>query len=98
MSISTIAQVDQEDASGEYCEDFFRTNMTSAFRNMTNVIVYISPKGKENKKALLVNAHIDSAAGSTGCAHYTLVWGWCYGFSCPCVFIVGKLYFRLILC
>ncbi|GMH43401.1 hypothetical protein BSKO_11323 [Bryopsis sp. KO-2023] len=60
------AQVDVEDVSGALNDVIFNTPVTNAYRNLTNILLYISPKGAEGKKALLVNSHYDSTYGSPG--------------------------------
>lgn len=61
-----LLQVDVEDTSGGWAANIFGIELSNTFRNLTNIILYIEPKGMSDKKALLVNAHYDSAIGSPG--------------------------------
>ncbi len=45
---------------------FMGTPITNAYRNLTNIILRVSPKRALAQPAVLINAHFDSSFGSPG--------------------------------
>ena len=60
------SQVAEEQATGAMDIRFMHTEMTMAYKNITNVVLKITPKGAHSAPAVLVNAHFDSTLGSAG--------------------------------
>ena len=55
-----------EEVSGALNLVFMGTPITNAYRNLTNIILRVSPKRALAQPAVLINAHFDSAFGSPG--------------------------------
>ena len=55
-----------EEVSGALNLVFMGTPITNAYRNLTNIILRVSPKRALAQPAVLINAHYDSAFGSPG--------------------------------
>lgn len=63
------AVVDREQASGGFNAHFAGVDIASAYQNLTNVMLYISPRQitqDRQPQALLLNSHFDSVFGTTG--------------------------------
>ena len=58
--------MDVEEVSGALNLMFMGTPITNAYRNLTNIIIRVSPKRALAQPAVLINAHYDSAFGSPG--------------------------------
>ena len=58
--------MDVEEVSGALNLMFMGTPITNAYRNLTNIILRVSPKRALAQPAVLINAHFDSAFGSPG--------------------------------
>ena len=66
------AVVDREETSGSLDAEFAGVKVASAYNNLTNILLYISPKmqkGATMKPALLLNSHFDSVFGTHGNFH-----------------------------
>ena len=64
--------VDREETSGSLDAEFAGVKVASAYNNLTNILLYISPKtqqGATMKPALLLNSHFDSVFGTHGKFH-----------------------------
>ncbi|KDD72594.1 hypothetical protein H632_c3147p0 [Helicosporidium sp. ATCC 50920] len=61
-----VAEVVREPTSGGFVLNAFGHEFTNAFNNLTNVVLRISPRGREHVPGVLLNAHYDSALGSPG--------------------------------
>ena len=55
-----------EEVSGALNLVFMGTPISNAYRNLTNIILRVSPKRALAQPAVLINAHFDSAFGSPG--------------------------------
>lgn len=64
--LALCLQVDVEEVSGALNLVFMGTTITNAYRNLTNIILRVSPKRALAQPAVLINAHFDSAFGSPG--------------------------------
>ncbi len=62
-----------EEVSGALNLMFMGTPITNAYRNLTNIIVRVSPKRALGQPAVLINAHFDSAFGSPGELHADII-------------------------
>lgn len=63
------AEVDREQTYGGFNAHFAGVDIASAYFNLTNVMLYISPiypAGTEVPPALLLNSHFDSIFGTRG--------------------------------
>lgn len=63
------AQVDREQASGGLNAHFAGVQIASAYKNLTNIVLYIAPRlprGTPMPPALLLNSHFDSVFGTKG--------------------------------
>lgn len=63
------AVVDREQVSGGFNAHFAGVDIASAYQNLTNVMLYISPKHipqSQQLPALLLNSHFDSVFGTKG--------------------------------
>lgn len=61
-----VFEIEIQRPSGHFCLDFV-SNYTTVYRNVTNVLVRISPKNNHPpKNALLLNGHFDSVPSSPG--------------------------------
>lgn len=63
-------EVQRQFASGAYTSDIARMEFTVSYGNITNVVARIGPKNDDGG-SLIVNAHVDSAAGSPGASDDT---------------------------
>ncbi|GLI63565.1 hypothetical protein VaNZ11_006556 [Volvox africanus] len=59
-------KVFRENVSGSVAMDFGGVPFTNAYRELTNIVVTITPGGTEGRRGLLVAAHHDSAVTSPG--------------------------------
>ena len=66
--IHLTAVVDREQASGGFNAHFAGIDIASAYQNLTNIILYISPRQmpQSQQPALLLNSHFDSVFGTKG--------------------------------
>ena len=55
-----------EEVSGALNLLFMGTPITNAYRNLTNIILRVSPKRALAQPAVLINAHFDTSFGSPG--------------------------------
>ena len=64
-----LAVVDREQATGGFNAHFAGVNIASAYQNLTNIMLYISPRSisqTQQPRALLLNSHFDSVFGTRG--------------------------------
>ena len=66
LEYKSCQQVDVEEVSGALNLLFMGTPITNAYRNLTNIILRVSPKRALAQPAVLINAHFDSSFGSPG--------------------------------
>jgi len=68
-----VRQVASENATGAADLEFLNADFTSAYINISNVVLKITPKHAASEKAVVVNAHFDSTLGSPGKPHAVAV-------------------------
>lgn len=56
----------REFVTGAVPMSFMGRPFTNAYRNLTNIVVTITPRGMEGRRALLIAAHQDTAVSSPG--------------------------------
>lgn len=59
-------EFERQQVSGAVNFQFIGCNITNAYKNLTNVVVRVTPRKPQTRHAFLVNAHFDSTIGTAG--------------------------------